>query len=252
MFGLLRFNSMSAKTVWIVLIAVLAGAAVGFILANSINRSELSTLRAENERLKSATPTAGDAKNDLTEEEINATIARADNNPGDFDTQRNVGVAIYRYGAMKQDEKIVRQAVKILERATKLRPDEYDVILSLGNAYFDVGYFSKDNEALTNARTFYAKALAAKPDNPDVMTDLGLTYFLQTPPDYENAVTEFKKSLDKNPKHEKALQFIVQALARQNKSSEATDYLNRLRTVNPKNESIGELTSMLSSSQPAG
>jgi hypothetical protein len=50
------------------------------------------------------------------------------------------------------------------------------------------------------------------------MTDLGLTYFLQTPPDYENAVAEFKKSLDKNPKHEKALQYIVQALARQNKS----------------------------------
>src|SRR5213595_3243095 len=147
---------MSVKTVWIILVAVLAGAAVGFILANSFNRSELSNLRAENERLKSGTPAtgSGDTKNDLTEDEINATIARADNDAGNFDTQRNVGVAIYRYGAMKQDEKIVRQAVKILERATKLHPDDYDVILSLANAYFDVGYFSKDNEALTNARTF--------------------------------------------------------------------------------------------------
>ena len=242
---------MSAKTVWTILVAVLAGAAVGFILANSINRSELSNLRAENERLKSATP-ASDPKNELTEEEINTTIAQADSKPGDFDTQRNVGLAIYRYGAMKQDEKIVRNSVKILERATKLRPDDYDVILSLGNAYFDVGYFGKDNESLANARTFYGKALAAKPDNPDVMTDLGLTYFLQTPPDYENAVAEFKKSLDKNPKHEKALQYIVQALARQNKSAEASEYLTRLRTVNPKNQSIEELTSMLSGSQPAG
>jgi Flp pilus assembly protein TadD len=94
---------------------------------------------------------------------------------------------------MKQDEKIVSQAVKILERATKLRPDDYDVILSLGNAYFDVGYFGKNNDALLNARTFYGKALASKPDNPDVITDLGLTYFLQTPPDYDNAVVEFKK-----------------------------------------------------------
>jgi len=243
---------MNAKTVWIALVAALAGAAVGFVLANSINRSELSTLRAENERLKSATPTTGDSKNELTEEEISATIAQADSKPGDFDTQRNVGLAIYRYGAMKQDEKIVRNSVKILERATKLRPDDYDVILSLGNAYFDVGYFGKDNESLANARTFYGKALAAKPDNPDVMTDLGLTYFLQTPPDYENAVAEFKKSLDKNPKHEKALQYTVQALARQNKSGEASEYLDRLRAVNPKNQSIGELTSMLSGSQPAG
>jgi tetratricopeptide (TPR) repeat protein len=245
---------MSAKTVWIVLVASLAGAAVGFILANSINRSELSNLLAENERLKSTTSTKspGDANSDLTEEEINATIARADNNPGDFDMQRNVGVAIYRYGAMKQDEKLVRQAVKILERATKLRPDDYDVILSLGNAYFDVGYFGKDNESLSNARTFYAKAIAAKPDSPEIITDLGLTYFLQTPPDYDNAVTEFKKALAKNPKHEKALQFLVQTLIKQNKSSEASEYLEQLRVVNPKNQSIGELTSMLLAPQPAG
>ena len=245
---------MSAKTAWIIVIAALAGMAAGFILANSINRSELSDLRAENERLKTTTPAtnSGEAKPDLSQDEINATIARADNNPGDFDTQRNVGVAIYRYGAMKQDEKVVRQAVKILERATKLQPDDYDVILSLGNAYFDVGYFSKDNEALANARTFYGKALAAKPDNPDIITDLGLTYFLQTPPDYENAVTEFKRSLDKNPKHEKTLQFMVQTLIKQNKSNEASEYLERLRTANPKNQAIGELTSMLATSQPAG
>ena len=245
---------MSAKTVWIILIAALAGVAAGFILANSINRSELSDLRAENERLKTTKPAtnSGEANPDLSQDEINATIARADNNPGDFDTQRNVGVAIYRYGAMKQDEKIVRQAVKILERATKLQPDDYDVILSLGNAYFDVGYFSKDNEALANARTFYGKALAAKPDNPDIITDLGLTYFLQTPPDYENAVTEFKRSLDKNPKHEKTLQFMVQTLIKQKKGPEAAEYLQQLRTVNPQNPSIGELTSMLSSPPPAG
>jgi hypothetical protein len=58
---------------------------------------------------------------------------------------------------MKQDEKIVRNSVKILERATKLRPDDYDVILSLGNAYFDVGYFSKDNEAFRMPEPFMEK-----------------------------------------------------------------------------------------------
>lgn len=245
---------MSAKTAWIVAVSLLAGAAAGFILANYINRSELTNLRAENEQLKTAAPAgkSGDQKGELSEDEINATVARADNNATDFETQRNVGIAIYRYGAMKQDEKLVRQAVRILDRAAKLRPDDYDVILSLGNAYFDVGYFSKNNEALANARTFYDKALASKPDNPDIITDLGLTYFLQTPPDYDNAITSFKKSLDKNPKHEKTLQFMVQTLIKQNKSGEASEYLERLRSVNPQNQSIGELTSMLSTSQPAG
>ena len=153
---------------------------------------------------------------------------------------------------MKQDERLIREAVRILQRANTLKPDDYDVILSLGNASFDVGYFSKDNAALANARSLYTKALAARPENPDIRTDLGLTYFLQDPPDFNNAANEFRKSLEKNPKHEKSLQFMVQTLIKQNKSSEASEYLERLRAVNPKNESLGELTSMLSSQQPAG
>ena len=237
-----------------VLLGAFGGLIAGFLLANSINRNELSVLRAENERFKTeqVPGSTQDPKSALSDEEINATIARADQNPTDFDTQRNVGVAIYRYGAMKQDEKLIRQSVRILDRAANLRPDDYDVVLSLANANFDVGYFSKDNESLTRARTFYEKALASKPENVDIRTDLGLTYFLLTPPDLDGAVGEFKKALEKNPKHEKTLQFMVQTLIKQNKSSEASDYLERLRAVNPKNESIGELTSLLSSSKPAG
>ena len=235
------------------MIAALAGLVAGFVLANSINRTELSTLRAENEQLKKAPAAApGSSGGNLTQEEIDATIARADQNPGDFLTQRNVGIAIYRYGAVKQDQNLIRQSVRILDRAVALRPDDYEVILSLGNANFDIGYFAKENQSLVKARDFYAKALAAKPDNVDVRTDVGLTYFLETPPDYAKAETEFRRSLDKDPKHEKTLQYMVQALIKQSKSAEAADYLQRLRTVNPQNESIGELTSMLSTTAPAG
>ncbi len=246
---------MNGRTGFFIFIAALLGLAAGFILANSINRNELSVLRAENERLKTEGSAGSnpDAKGaGLTEDEINATIAKADQSPSDFDLQRNIGVAIYRYGAMKQDEKVIRQSVRILDRAAALRPDDYDVILSLANANFDVGYFSKDNDALTKARTFYSKALVSKPENVDIRTDLGLTYFLQTPADLDNAASEFKKSLENNPKHEKSLQFMVQTLIKQNKTTEASAYLERLRAVNPKNESIGELTSMLSGVQPAG
>ena len=250
---LLRFSSMNSRTTFFIFIAAALGLAAGFILANSINRNELSVLRAENERFKTgASATNSDSRPELTEEEINATIARADQAPNDFELQRNIGVAIYRYGAMKQDEKLIRQSVRILDRAARLRPDDYDVILSLANANFDVGYFTKDNASLTSAREFYTKALAAKPENVDVRTDLGLAYFLQNPPDLENALVEFKKALEKNPKHEKTLQFMVQTLAKQNKSAEASEYLERLRSVNPKNESLGELTSLIAGAQPAG
>lgn len=245
---------MNGKTLLTAAAGALIGLVAGFILANYLNRSELTNLRADADRLKTergAGPGRGGGPG-LSEDELNSTIARADQSPDDFEMQRNIGVAVYRYGAMKQDETIIRRSLPILERAASLRANDFDVTLTLANAHFDVGYFTKDNDSLRRSRELYVKALAARPDNVDIRTDLGLTHFLLTPPDYKSAVGEFQKSLEKDPRHEKTLQFMVQALIKQNKSAEAAQYLERLRSVNPNNESIGELSSMLSGSPPAG
>lgn len=244
---------MNGKPTLLIIVAALAGLVAGFILANTINRSELSTLRAENERFKTERSNPGSKESsELTEEEISDTIAKADEKPDDFATQRNIGVAIYRYGSIKQNPAFIRQSIRLLDRAAKLRPDDYDVTLSLGNANFDVGSFEKDNSALAQAREHYAKALTAKPNDPDVLVDVALTYYLQTPPDLDSSVSEFRKALAVNPKHEKTLQFMIQALLKQDKAAEASDLLERLRTVNPRNEAIGQLTSMIAAQQPAG
>lgn len=244
---------MDSKSLVIAIIAAAAGLVAGFLFSNSINRNEISTLRSENELLKSDPAAAAKrSETELTSQEIQATIQRADASPDDFQTQRNVGVAIYRYAVMKQDPDLLQQSIRVMERAIAIRPDDYDVNLTLGNAYFDVGYFNKNNEAFADARKFYAKVLAVRPANPDVVVDVGLSYFLQNPPDYEPALREFRRSLEIDPNHEKTLQFTVQTLIKQNKSSEASQYLERLRSVNPRNETIPELTSMLANSQPAG
>src|SRR5688572_18176185 len=135
---------MNGKTLLTAAAGALIGLVAGFILANSLNRSELTNLRAEADRLKterSAGPGQGSAPA-LSEEEINSTIARAEQSPNDFEIQRNIGVAIYRYGAMKQDEKIILRSVPLLERAANLRANDFDVTLTLANAHFDVGYFT--------------------------------------------------------------------------------------------------------------
>ncbi len=240
---------MNRNALLIGIVSALIGVVGGFLLANTLNRGELSTLRTENERLKTQTGSGGSS---LNEGEINATIAKADQNVADLTLQRNVGVAIYRYAAMKQDVTLLQQSVRILTRAFDLKPDDYDVILTLGNAYFDIGYFSKDNDALAKAREFYSKALVVKADDVNVRTDVGLTYFLETPPDYARSITEFRRSLDKDPKHEKTLQFMIQALAKQNNFAEASKYLEQLRAVNPQNGSLRELAAMLIDQQPAG
>jgi hypothetical protein len=58
----------------------------------------------------------------LSDEEIDAKIAEADSNPENLQFQKGLGVALYRYGAMRQDVAVIDKALKILERAHQLDP----------------------------------------------------------------------------------------------------------------------------------
>lgn len=210
----------------------------GFSFANYLNRSELSGLRGENERLKTS-QSSDPSQVDLTDEEIEAKLSEASQNSGDFAFQKSLGLGLYRYGAIKQDKAIIEKALPVLIRAYGLDATDYDVIVGLGNTYYDIGYFGKDNASFERSREFYNKALAKRPDDIEVRTDLGLTYFLQAPPDYSTAIAEFEKSLAINPKHEKTLSFA--ALAMKNQNKDAAKYSNVLRTVNPNSPTLREI-----------
>ena len=115
----------------------------------------------------------------------------------------------------------------------------------MGNAYFDVGYYSKKNEGFEKAREAYRRALEIKPDDAEVRTDFGLTYFLHDPPDMDSAVMEFRKALEVDPRHIKTLQFVTQALVKQNKPGAAEEYLERLKKADPSDASIKELAALI-------
>jgi tetratricopeptide (TPR) repeat protein len=246
---------MDNRTIWVGVICAVSGIVVGFLLANSLNRSELAANRLGTDQATVSTSSSSGNTTDnttLSPEELNATIQKADRNAGDLQIQRSHGVALYRYGAMKQDVSILQQSIRILERATSLDPKDYDVLVTLGNAYFDVAYFSKDDKTFPEARKMYGRALAVRPEDVDVQTDIGLTYYLETPPDFARASAEFKKALAANPRHEKSLVFLVETLAKQNKRDEAAGYLEKLRSVNPDNRSLDELSAMVAgASSPA-
>lgn len=246
--SLIKLARMDKKLFWISTAAVIISFFGGFLLANALNRSELNTLRAETERLKNS-PNAlpnNNAELSLSNEEIRQKIAEADKNPDNFDFQKNLGLALYRYAAMKQDAELLAEVARLLTRANQKDEKDYDVLIALGNSYFDIGYIKKDNENLKKSREFYQKALAQKPNDADVRTDLGLTYFLVNPPETDKALAEFNKSLQTNPKHEKTLQVTAQTFLSQNKTEEAEKYLTRLREVNPKNQFLPELELQLS------
>lgn len=223
----------------------------GFLLANALNRNELNLLRGENERLKNnqTAERQNESENSLSADEIERKIAEADRTPNDFAFQKGLGLALYRYAAVKQDSKLLAEVARLLKRADEINPKDYDVIVALGNLYFDIGYFKKENENFEKAREFYQKALEQKPADTDVRTDLGLTYFLTNPPETGKAIAVFQKSLQTNARHEKTLQVLTQALLSEHKTDEAEKYLKLLKAVNQNNEILPELTAELAQSK---
>ena len=229
------------------MVAVIISFTGGFLLANAFNRTELNNLRGENERLKTSQNETGQNQSGLTlsEAEIRERIAEADANPNNYNFQKNLGLALYRYAAIKQDPELLSEVGRLLSRAFENDRKDYAVILTLGNIRFDIGYFKKDNRQFQEAREFYQLALQQKPNDADVRTDLGLTYFLSDPPESERAIGEFQKSLKTNPKHEKTLQAMAQTFVSQNNTVEAEKYLTKLKEVNPSNQFLPELESRI-------
>jgi len=238
---------MGKSTIWLSLIAIVVSFIAGFMLANTINRGELTMLRTENDRLKSqpSQSPSGNQEPTLSIEEIKEKIAEADANPEKFDFQRNLGGALYRYGALKQDVALITDANRLLQRAHQLNPNDFDVVLALAHSFFDMGHYNKQNDKFVKAREYYTKALAMKPRDVEVQTEIAMTHFLLNPPDYDRSIPEFQKSLQIDRKHVKTLQFLAESYARTGKTSEAEKTLATLREVDPSNTMISQVQSLL-------
>lgn len=242
---------MDKNTVLFIIIAALGGFIGGFLLANSMNRSEINSLRTQSERSAPniASNTPGSEEGDLRPEEIRAKIAEADKSPTDLAFQRDLGLALYRYAAVKQDVPLFSEAIRILERADSLKAKDFDVLTALGNAHFDIGYYKRDAASFEKARVVYAQALAVKPGDPDVQTDLGLTYFLQDPPAYDKAAAALQKVGETTPSHKRSLQFLVQVFVKQNKPADAERALERLKAIDAANPEIAQLTELVTNAK---
>lgn len=234
------------------ILAVLLSFAGGFLIANSFNRSELESVRAENDRLKAnvAETTNKAAEFELSAEEINARIAEADGNPANVKFNRDLGIALYRYGVIKKDVAILSESVRLLNRVNSADSKDVDVAVTLGHAHFDIATFGKEPARFKTAREIYTKALELKPRDADVITDIALTFFLEEPPNLTTAALEFQKALAINPQNERALQFYTQTLWQAGKPDEAAKSLTKLKEVNISNSAIPELEAMLLQTPP--
>ncbi len=242
---------MSSRSILITIGAVLLAFIAGFLVANGINRSQLDAIKTENEKLKAENSREASGELTLTADEIERALAEAANKPDNAGIQKRIGLSLYLYSTLKQDQALLGRSISILERAAELAADDLDVMTGLGNAYLDQGFYQKDNASFEKARRSYEKVLAKTPNNPPTLTNIGLTYSLQQPPDLPKAEEFLRRAVDGDPQQEKGLQFLVETLVRQNKRDEAAVYLEKLRTLNPNNEAIADLSAEISGVRPA-
>jgi len=187
--------------------------------------------------------TAGSAQEEEIRERLRQLDAAAREQPENFDLQMQAGRA---HGMVGEFE----EAIDFLTRARELRPDDYGATVELGNQNFEAQRYEV-------AESLYKEALQKNPDDLNVRTDLGLTYFFRTPRDTERAIAEFRRSLERDPRHELTLQNMTAVLAsraalldadatlRRKSLEEAELMLVRLEALNPSNPSLPRLRDSL-------
>jgi tetratricopeptide (TPR) repeat protein len=246
----LKAEQVDKTKVFLTLIGILVGFVSGFLFANTQNRKEISNLQTEIQRLKKQLTNQNPPE--LTIEEIQGAIAKADQNPNDIELQRKVGISLYKYAMSQNDSSYLNDIARLLKRAASVSNKDYELMVTLGNLLFDIAQKDNNPKLFLEARQWYQKALAMKPDDVDVRTDLGLTYFFANPPEPEKAIAEYSKSLAINPKHELTLQNLIQALIVVKKFDEAQKRIEELRNVNSSNMALSNLEMQLAQAKVKG
>ena len=249
---------MNKQKIIYLVIGVALGFAVGFSLANGINRGEQDKLRAELARLRAGTeksaasqsqtepPASGDDSiPTLSEEQLRNAVARADANPADAKLQQMSGQALYVYAREKEQPAILPDVVRILKRAHEADAKNLTTTTMLGDALYLQAQTTGETKHLAEARAYYRQALAQKPGEAYVHTSLGLTYFSDKPSDPRAAIREYRKALEINPRHEATLQSMVAALAAADEIGEAEKSLRQLEEVNPSNPELANLRAQI-------
>ena len=161
--------------------------------------------------------------------QVQETLEKARSEPNNYDAQM-------RAAAMYAQINRYDQALEFLLKANQLRPDSYETIVALGDVNYDLDKYDA-------AEKWYTVALQKKPDDVNVRTDLGTTFIKRTPPDFDRAVKEFRRSLEINPNHEQTLHNLVIALTQKGDLKEAEATLNKLESVNPNTPDLDKLRS---------
>lgn len=224
------------------IIGLLLGFIVGFMFANNANQqapkprtpasAAQSNLPPDHPQLPSnAVADQPDSQAGAAMPAVQEAIQKARNEPDNFEAQKQAGEMFYQI--QRWDE-----AIDFWLKANKLKPEDYETIVNIANAYFEAGKYEL-------AEQWYTGALTKKPDDVNVRTDLGTTFMARTPPDFDRALKEYRRSLELNPNHEQTLHNMVIAYTKKGQAKEAQGMIERLEKVNPNNVDLPRMRTQL-------
>jgi tetratricopeptide (TPR) repeat protein len=239
-------------------VGILLGFIIGFKLADSINKPELDSARAEVARLRGGVGAkesangeertavkSGDEFPTLTDEQLKNAVTQADADPSNAELQHKVGQALYFYAWEKGNAQILPEVARILKRAHTLDPKNYRTTVIAGDAHFLIATQNGDAKTLGEARKFYETALAAQPDDAQVRTNLGRTHFFDKPSNPQRAISEYRRALQADPRQELSVQSLAAALIETGGLDEAARRLDELEKMNPSNTELPGLRAQL-------
>jgi tetratricopeptide (TPR) repeat protein len=220
---------------------LIVGLTVGFLFANSVNKSAAETpvlasgqaANARNPAMPADHPPLDGAPSSNSSiptapvPQVMESIEKAKQQPQNYEAQMTAADLYYQI--QRFDD-----AYKYYEAAAKLKPAETEPMIKAGNARFDA-------EDYTGAEPWYVKALEKDPKNITVRTDLGLTFYLREPRDVERAIKEYNTSLAMDPNHEVTLQNLALAYREKGDSANLKATVERLKKVNPNNPALPRL-----------
>lgn len=229
----------SPQSIYLSVIGLLLGFIVGFFYANHYNREAILAGAAgpATRPGMAAGSTGGQLPPDHppvnNEEDLNAALKSADAEPKNFEAQIAAVQTLYRAGR-------IDDAMRIMQRAIKLKPDDYQATVQLGNLNYDLAdnklqQGDKDgaNPYYLEAARWYEKAMKQNPNDVNVRTDYGLTFYFRQPPDLTQAIAAYRQSLQLEPNHPQTLYNMTIALTDKGELSEAESILAKLSTIAP-------------------
>ena len=208
-------------------IGLLIGLTVGFFGANALNRRSLPVGSETRPAVGVSNVSAATAANGGMQADVAATLEKAESNPEDFVAQMKAGDMYAKIGRFEK-------AAEFYKRGVALEPQNPAAILVLANALFDARDF-------VAAADYYSKVLEIDPSNANARTDLGTTFVERPTPDYDRAISEYKKVLELEPKHEPALYYLAIANLRKGNRAEAERVRSILTELNPTSELVSRL-----------